>query len=246
MNLLRSLLFTIGSLIVLIVVATLGLLSAPFPFHTRFAVISSWAKFVLWWLELTCNVRYVVEGIENIPKDNVIVFCKHQSTWETLILQKLLPPQVWVLKRELLWVPVFGWGLALLKPIGIDRKAGRRAIDQIVRQGISRLEDGEWVVIFPEGTRVAPNERKRYGIGGAVLAEKSAYPVLPVAHNAGEFWARRKFIKRPGTIRLVFGPIIDTKGKSAQQINAEAESWIEGKVDELSPGLRPTVDKAGE
>lgn len=238
---LRSLLYTVGSLLVLPVVVVLGLLSAPFPFHTRFAVITSWAKFCLWWLALTCNIRYEVEGAENIPDRNVIVFSKHQSTWETLIFQKLLPPQVWVLKRELLWVPVFGWGLALLKPIAIDRGAGRRAVGQIVQQGTERLKDGEWVIIFPEGTRVAPTERKRYGVGGAVLAEKSGYPVLPVAHNAGEFWGRREFIKRPGTIRIAFGPLIESQGKSAQQINAEAEAWIEAKVDEISPGLRPPL-----
>lgn len=236
---LRSLLFAVGSLLVLPLVVIAGLLSAPLPFHARFAVISSWAKFSIWWLELTCNIRYVIEGAEHIPAQNAIVFSKHQSTWETLIFQKLLPPQVWVLKRELLWLPLFGWGLALLKPIAIDRGAGRRAVVQIVKQGTQRLRDGEWVIIFPEGTRVAPNERKRYGIGGAVLAEKSGYPVLPVAHNAGEFWARRKFVKRPGTIRIVFGPLIDTQGKSAQEINAEAEAWIEAKMDEISPGLRP-------
>lgn len=238
---LRSLLYTVGSVLALPVVVLLGLLSAPLSFHTRFAVISGWAKFCLWWLGVTCHIRYVVEGAEHIPEQNVIVFSKHQSTWETLIFQKLLPPQVWVLKRELLWVPVFGWGLALLKPIAIDRGAGRRAVDQIVKQGTQRLQDGEWVIIFPEGTRVAPSERKRYGVGGAVLAEKSGYPVLPVAHNAGVYWGRREFIKRPGTIRIVFGPLIDSQGKTAQQINAEAEAWIEAKVDEISPGLRPQL-----
>ncbi|MEW5756713.1 MAG: lysophospholipid acyltransferase family protein [Pseudomonadota bacterium] len=232
---LRSLLFSIGSILALSVVVFVGFFCAPFSYRIRYGWISQWARFNIWWLRVTCKLDYVVEGRENIPQEPVIVFCKHQSTWETLIMQVLLPPQVWVLKRELLWVPVFGWGLALLKPIAIQRGAGRKAVFQIVDQGVQRLRDGQWVVIFPEGTRVAPGERVRYGIGGAVLAERSGgFKVLPVAHNAGEYWGRRQFIKRPGTIKIVFGPLITTEGKTAAEINAEAEAWIEGAAAEIS------------
>ncbi len=232
---LRSLMFSIGSILALIVVVLVGFFLAPFSYAIRYGWISQWARFNIWWLRITCNIDYVVEGGENIPKEPVIVFCKHQSTWETLIMQVLLPPQVWVLKRELLWVPVFGWGLALLKPIAINRGAGRKAVTQIAEQGTQRLRDGQWVVIFPEGTRAAPGERVRYGIGGAVLAERSGgFKVLPVAHNAGEFWGRRQFLKRPGTIKIVFGPLITTAGKTAAEINAEAEAWIENTAAGIS------------
>ncbi len=215
---LRSLLFALGMWLSTLIIAPLAVFTFPFPFATRYAFISQWACFNLWWLRLTCRLDFDVRGRENIPSGNAIVFRKHQSAWETLALQKIFPPQVWLLKRELLWVPFFGWGLAMLEPIAIDRGAGRKAVEQLVRQGKERLADGRWVVIFPEGTRVPPGQTGRYGIGGAVLAAKSGYPVVPVAHNAGEFWPRRGFIKRPGTISVVVGPAIVSRGKTAEMI----------------------------
>ncbi len=230
----RSLAFTIGSVIALVIVAFIGMLLFPLPFKTRYAWITRWAWFNLHWLRITCGIDYVIEGKENIPNEPCIVFSKHQSTFETLLLQVILPPQAWVLKRELLWVPVFGWGLAVCRPIAIDRGAGRKAVKQIIDQGVQRLKAGQWVLVFPEGTRVPPGESKKYGIGGAVLAEKSGYPVLPVAHNAGEFWRKKQFVKSPGTIRVVFGPLIQAQGKDAQAINAEAQAWMEAKSAEIS------------
>lgn len=224
---LRSLLFALGMGLSTLLFAPLAVLTFPFPFTVRYAFISRWARFNLWWLRLTCRLDYRVHGRENIPAGNAIVFCKHQSAWETLALQEIFPPQVWLLKRELLWVPFFGWGLAMLEPIAIDRGAGRKAVEQLVRQGGERLINGRWVVIFPEGTRVPPGQTGRYGIGGAVLAAKSGYPVVPVAHNAGEFWPRRGFIKRPGTITVVVGPVITSEGKTAEAIKEEAREWIE-------------------
>lgn len=230
----RSLLFALGMWLSTLVIAPLAVLTFPLPFAGRYAFISQWARFNLWWLRITCGLTYRVQGHENIPPGNAIVFCKHQSAWETLALQRIFPPQVWLLKRELLWVPFFGWGLAMLEPIAIDRRAGRRAVDQLVRQGKERLGNGRWVVIFPEGTRVPPGQTGRYGIGGAVLASASGYPVVPVAHNAGEFWPRRGFIKRPGVITVAVGPPIESRGKDPDVIKEEAKIWIEGQCREMS------------
>lgn len=231
---LRSLIFWVMMLLSTLVLAPLTLLSFPFPFRIRYATATQWARFNLWFLRLSCGLRYRVEGREHIPEDAAIVFAKHQSTWETLALQRVFPPQVWVLKRELLRIPLFGWGLAMLEPIAIDRGAGRKAVEQLVEQGCKRLSDGRWVIVFPEGTRTAPGHKGKYRIGGAVLAERSGARVVPVAHNAGEFWPRHSFIKYPGEIRMVIGPAITTDGKSAADILAEAQAWIEATVDQIS------------
>lgn len=234
MLVLRSLLFSFGMGISTLVFAPLSLMTFPFPFAVRYRFISQWAHFNLWWLKKTCRLYYRVSGEEHIPASNAIILCKHQSAWETLALQQIFPPQIWLLKRELLWVPFFGWGLAMLEPIAIDRKSGKKAMRQLLEQGTERLRAGRWVVIFPEGTRIAPGKKGRYAPGGAMLAEHSGYPVVPVAHNAGEFWPRRGFIKRPGVIQVVIGPVIESKGKSSAQIIAAAEEWIENTMREIS------------
>ncbi len=234
MMFLRSLLFSTGMLTSTMVIATLAMLTLPLPFDYRFRFISQYARFNVWWLKATCGIGFVVRGQEHISAENGIVMCKHQSTWETLILQRLFPSQVWVLKRELLWVPFFGWALALLEPIAIDRGAGRKAIKQLVTQGKAKLAQGRWIVVYPEGTRTPPGVRGRYALGGAILAEHSGYPVVPIAHNAGEFWPRRRFIKSPGTIQVVIGPAIQTRGRKAQAINQEVEDWIEGVMAEIT------------
>jgi len=232
---LRSLLFSLGMWVSTVVIATLAMFTAPLPFTTRFRFISQFARFNIWWLEKTCNIRYEVSGREHIPTTgNGIVLCKHQSAWETLVLQLIFPAQVMLLKRELLWIPFFGWALALLEPIAIDRSAGRKAMKQLIEQGKKKLADGRWVIIYPEGTRTVPGTRGKYAPGGALLAEHSGYPVVPVAHNAGEYWPRRGFLKRPGTIRLVIGPVIDTQGLKAQQINQQVEDWIEGTMGRIT------------
>lgn len=234
MTWLRSVLFT-GIMIVSVpFYAIPGVLVLPLPFPLRYGYFRRWASIMIWLLGVLCKLKYEVKGQENIPDGAAIIFSKHQSTWETLALQQIFPPQVWVLKRELFWVPFFGWALMSLGSVAIDRKAGRKAIRQIVDQGIHRLKQGRWIVVFPEGTRVAPGVRKRYGIGGAVLAEQSGYPVVPVAHNAGEYWPRRGLLKKPGTIKVVIGEPIETKGCSAEDINKMAEQWIEAKVAEIS------------
>lgn len=218
-----------------VIAAIVVLLMFPFTLRLRQQFINRWVRFILWWLETTCRLRYVVSGAENIPgRGPAIVFAKHQSTWETFALQRIFPSQVWVAKRELLWIPFFGWGLALMKPIAIKRGTGRAAVMQLIRQGKARLQEGLWVIIFPEGTRVPPGERRRYRVGGAILAEHSGYPIVPVAHNAGEFWPRHSFIKHPGTVQVRIGHPITPAGKSAQQIMQTAETWIESTMAEIT------------
>ncbi len=224
---LRSLLFYIGLIPAGLVFSTLALLLLPLPYQLRYQVLIRLGRFAIWWLEKTCQVSYQVQGLENIPTTPAIVLSKHQSAWETIACQQIFPMQVWLLKRELLWLPMLGWLLASLKPIAIERKNLRQSLQRIIEQGKQCLAQGLWIVIFPEGTRVAPGEKKRYGIGGALLAEKSGYPVVPVAVNSGQFWPPKSFIKRPGTIQVIIGPVIESTGKSYKEINAKAEKWIE-------------------
>jgi 1-acyl-sn-glycerol-3-phosphate acyltransferase len=218
-----------------IIIATLGtVIGWALPKDSIHWIDNSWSRINLWAQEKICGLKYRLHGRENIPDESCIIFSKHQSAWETIALISLIPgPKAWVLKRELLSVPFLGWVMYYFKPIAIDRKSRHKAVDQIVVQGTQRLQSGKKVFIFPEGTRVAPGTRKRYGKGGAILAERSGYPVLPIAHNAGVFWRRRDIIKYPGTIDVRIGPLIDTKGLKATEINQAAEHWIESTVDSL-------------
>lgn len=227
MVLLRSLLFYAGLVLATLVFAPLSLILLAFPFRLRFRIMSQWSVFNLWWLGVSCGLRHEVTGLENIPDGPCIIMCKHQSAWETLALQLIFPAQVWVLKKELLWIPIYGWALATMEPIAIDRASGMRALRQIVDKGKPRLDKGLCVVIFPEGTRIAPGQRRKYQPGGGMLAAQSDYPVVPVAHNSGCFWPRHSLKKRPGTIRMVIGPPIDPKGRTAAEITREVENWIE-------------------
>lgn len=232
--LLRSLLFSLGMILSTGILASLVVLSFPLPFAKRYRLSQVWTRFNLEWLRFTCRIDYQLSGVEKLPDRPVIVMAKHQSTWETLFLQQYLPPVAWVIKRELLWLPFFGWALALLRPIAIDRRAGAPAVKQVLRQGVEHLRQGQWVLIFPEGTRTAPGARKRYGLGGAVLAARSGCPILPVAHNAGEFWPRGSFLKHPGTVQVVFGPLLDSAGRSPQELNQQVEEWIEATMARIS------------
>lgn len=234
---LRSLIFFTGMLLSAIVYTPVALAAWPLSPVTRSNLIGWWAKMIVVWLRLTCGLRHRVVGLENLPAEPCVILSKHQSAWETIAYQAIFPAQAWVLKRELLWIPVFGWGLAATRPIAIDRKAGVRALDDVVRQGIERLNGGRYVVVFPEGTRMPPGERGRYNPGGAMLASRAGAPVVPVAHNSGSFWSRRGFLKRPGVIEVRVGPPIEVQGKRPKQINAEAEAWIEAQMPELEAGL---------
>lgn len=231
---LRSLAFSMGMILSTGLLASLIVLSFSLPFAFRYRLSWYWTRFNIWWLRVTCRIDYRLSGVEHVPDRPVIVMAKHQSTWETLFLHQFLPPVAWVVKRELLWLPFFGWALALLRPIAINRQAGASAVKQVLRQGVNHLRRGQWVLIFPEGTRTAPGVRKPYNPGGAILAAHSGCPILPVAHNAGEYWPRGRFLKRPGTVQVVFGPLIESTGRKPQELNQQVEDWIEGVVTQIS------------
>ena len=233
LNLVRSIafnvLFYLNTLFWLIV----GLPTFFMPYRAIIWVAKTWGRVNLVLLRVA-GIDYELRGTEKIPPGPLIVASKHQSTWETLTLNFWFTPQSWVVKRELLWAPIFGWGMRMMNPIALDRGAGRKAIEQLVEQGRERLEKGRWIIIFPEGTRIAPGKKGRYRIGGAVLAERTGYPVTPVAHNAGEYWPRRQFIKKPGVIQVRIGPRIESEHKTAQQILSEAERWIESEMANIT------------
>jgi len=234
MQVIRSLLFSITMILATALVSIFLILSVPAPFIVRSRIGRVYASFMVGVAKTLCGIKYQVRGIENIPESTAIIFSKHQSTWETYALQLFFPAQTWILKRELMWVPLFGWGMAVLKPIAIDRSSGRKAIKQIIENGKKRLDEGIWITFFPEGTRVAPGQYKRWGVGGAILAENSGYPVVPVAHNAGEYWGRRKFLKKPGTIQVVIGPPLNPQGLKASEINQQLEQWMNAAMSEIS------------
>jgi len=234
--------FLFGQVISTVTFAMLGFAVAPLSFERRYAVITNWTHFNLWWLRITCGLRHEILGFENIPSMPSVILCKHESAWETLALQTVFCPQSWVLKRELLNIPFFGWGLRLLRPIAIDRSAGRKALQSLIKEGRDRLRSGCWIVVFPEGTRVPPGTKRSFQKGGAALAKRTGTMVTPVAHNAGDFWPRHGFLKFPGVIRLAIGPGIETQDRSIDQINEMAKQWIDTCVADLrtsDAALRP-------
>ena len=230
----RSAIYWLGFLLSTIIVGIAVIIAWPLPGDTSLHVARQWGRINLFMLKWICGLDYRIEGKENIGEQNAIVLCKHQSTWETISLHVIVPCGRWVFKRELLKIPIFGWALACTDPIAIDRSAGKKAVMQLVNKGIEKLKRGKWIIIFPEGTRTAAGTNTRYKIGGAVLAAESGYPVLPIAHNAGEFWPRHSFIKYPGCITVRIGELIESEGKNAQQILDETKSWIEAQVQEIS------------
>jgi len=233
MNLLRSTLFAIVQAFLTVVFSLLALLTFPIKPFSRYRIIFLWNHIVVRLARMICGIRYEIKGLENMPDRPVIVMAKHQSAWETIALPTLFPPMSIVIKKELLMIPFFGWGMRMASPIAIDRKAGKEALKQIVAQGKARIAEGFWVLIFPEGTRVKAGEVGRYGIGGAWLATHTNTPVLPVAHNAGEVWPKNSFLKRPGTITVSIGPVISSEGKKADVLNEEVKSWIETEMKQL-------------
>jgi 1-acyl-sn-glycerol-3-phosphate acyltransferase len=233
MIILRSALFALLQALLTIVFSIIALLTFPFRPMTRYRIISQWNRLVIWLAQAICGIRYEIRGLENLPATPVIVMAKHQSAWETIALPIFLPPQAIVIKRELLSIPFFGWGFRMLSPIAIDRRSGKEALRQIVAQGKARLGQGFWVLIFPEGTRVAPGEVGHYGIGGAWLATHTQTPVLPIAVNAGEVWPKNALLKRPGKVTLSIGPVMESEGLKADELNRKVRDWIEAEMERL-------------
>jgi len=227
MDRIRSTLYLAFMWLTIPIATTIFLIAYPIPYKYRSKLISSWSTITLSVLSFICGLKFEVIGKENIPDKPCIIFCKHQSTWETMALQTLFTPQVWVMKRELMWIPFFGWTLASMRSIAIDRSNGKKALRQIIEIGTKRLEEGNWVVIFPEGTRKRPEDKPDYKIGGAMLAAKSKYDVLPIAHNAGEYWPKGQYVKKPGTVKMVIGPVIKSDELSTKQIKQASQDWIE-------------------
>jgi len=209
------------------------LLLRPFGRRAAFGSARAWGRLIAWLARNLCDLHYTVEGRENMPADAAIVMSKHSSAYETIMLLLIVPWHCWVLKRELMWAPFFGWGLAALGPIAIDRSAGRSAVEQVVEQGTKRLAEGSWVVIFPEGTRMAPGETRRYGISGTLLAQAANRPLVPIAHNAADFWLRRGLRKKPGVVRFVIGRPVSAAGRHPREVNDELQSWVEATVAQL-------------
>lgn len=216
-------------------------------YETSYKILVPWTSFNLWWLKVTCGVKYNILGEENVDfKHNGIILANHQSTWETLFIPAYFPPISWVLKKELFKIPLFGWALARIKPIAIDRNAGSSSMDQVKVNGKIRLDEGNWVCLFPEGTRVKPGHTARYKMGGALLAEHCAkdsedgigYPVYPLSHNAGECWPRHSFIKYPGTITVSIGVPFSVENLAPVEINARVKKWIEAEAEKMPPAIK--------
>lgn len=238
---------TVFLLLATLITAPAGLLvtlAVVLPMSWRFRIIAVWRTGFMALCKYVLGLDYRVIGRENIPTVPSVVLAKHQSAWETIGLQAIFPPLVFVLKKSLLLIPFLGWAFAAIKMISIDRSAGKNALRQVVKQGRDRLRAGYWVIVFPEGTRMTPGETRRFKSGGSQLAVSAGVPAVPVAHNAGEFWARNAFVKKPGLITVSIGPAIDTAGKSAEEVTLLAEQWIEGEMRRLSPHRYAAAENA--
>ncbi len=236
MLILRSLVFQFYFFATVCIASLMIFLLWPFPFRWRCAIARAWGQSMLYVGRLVCGLDYVIEGVENIPAVPSVIMIKHSTVFETYAQLAVFPPQAWVVKRELRWVPIFGWGLAAMQPIAINRSARRTAMTQVITQGRERLNRGIWITIFPEGTRVPPGQTKKYGVSGAALAREVQCPIVPVAHNAGDFWPRRGLKKKPGLIRFCIGPPIDPAGRPPKETILIVQDWIETRMRAISAG----------
>jgi 1-acyl-sn-glycerol-3-phosphate acyltransferase len=240
----RSLLYTTLLFLTTMAFGVVVLASAllPLTIEQRYVIPRTWGQFECWLASVICGIGYVVEGQQNLPKEPFVSLWKHSTAWETMAQMFVVPTASWLLKREVLWIPIIGWAVSTYRPIAINRRAGHSAVNQVVKQGRERLAAGMGVVVYPEGTRVAPGEVRKYGISGALLAVEAGVPVVPIAHNAGYFWRRRSLLKKPGTIYVVIGPPIDTRGLEPRQVNERAQQWIEATIAEIiqRPGGKPS------
>jgi 1-acyl-sn-glycerol-3-phosphate acyltransferase len=243
MQAIRSLVYTTLMALTTGVFGVIVLISAllPLTIEQRYVIPRTWGLFLTWLAGAICGLKYTVEGQENLPQQPFISLWKHSSTWDTFAQMFVVPPAAWLLKREVIWIPIVGWAVSTYKPIAINRSAGHSAVNQVVKQGRERLASGMGIVVYPEGTRVAPGETRRYGISGALLATQTGTLVVPIAHNSGYFWRRRSIMKKAGTIRVVIGPPIDPTGMDPRELNAQAQQWIEARIAEIvtQPGGKP-------
>lgn len=236
MNFIRSAAYLLVLAVITPIIAFAMAVVMPFTQRSvPFALAKLWTQLAIFFLRVICGIKHEIRGAENLPSTPAIVMAKHQSAWETVFFVTYFPEQTWVVKQELLNVPFFGWGLAMLKPVAIDRSAGKDSLVQVEEQGGQRLKDGLWMMIWPEGHRNPPDKKGRYKIGGAWLAAKTNTPILPVAHNAGTYWPRHWFWKTPGTVTMSIGPLIQPKGREPNEILAEVENWIESEMHRISP-----------
>lgn len=243
MQWIRSLLFTTLLFITTLAFGVVVLIAAmlPLTLEQRYVIPRNWGLFLTWLARVICGIEYVVEGRENLPDRPFISLWKHSSAWETLAQMFVVPPASWLLKREVLWIPVVGWAVKTYKPIAINRSAGHSAVNQVVKQGRERLAAGMGVIVYPEGTRMPPGQTRKYGVSGALLAAETGAPVVPIAHNSGYLWRRRGLLKKAGTIYVVIGPPIDPQGKDPREINELAQRWIETTIEQIvtRPGAMP-------
>jgi 1-acyl-sn-glycerol-3-phosphate acyltransferase len=232
---LRALLFYLFGFSAAFLFSLLALLLFWAPQSWLWRLVNAISRLLIWAGEFFCGMKVEFEGKENIPDEPCVIMIKHTTTLEVYAYVPLFPRTCWVLKREILWIPVIGWAIGLLfRPIAIWRSTKSTAVRQVIRQGRERLADGYLVTIFPEGTRVPPGETRRYGVSGAALAMETGVPIIPIAHNAGDFWRRREFAKRPGTVRFVIGPPISAQGRRPRETNEVVQDWIEGRMREIS------------
>ena len=233
---LRSVLFLLFQAVTVVPYGILCLLMAPLPLHVRYRVTTGWPRIVLWAARVICGIRWQVKGWENLPNGPAVLLSKHQSTWETFFYISYMPKELcFVFKRELLWVPFFGWGIGLLKMIHIDRSQGRDAFESVVQQGQRKLDEGRWIIMFPEGTRIPRGRRGKYKSGGSRLAIRTAAPVIPMAVSSAACWPKRPWIKRPGLITVSIGPPIASDGLSPEQLSTAVEHWIEAEMRRIDP-----------
>lgn len=246
MGIIRATLYQLFLLVTVIPYAFACLLWAPLPLDWRYRLTVGWPRLALWGARVILGIRWQTKGWENLPDGKAVILSKHQSAWETLFFPGHMPRQVcFVYKKELHRVPFFGWGLALLRMIPIDRSKGRDAFEQVIRVGQQRIDEGRWPLLFPEGTRTAPGTTGRYKMGGALLASRTGTPVIPVAHNAGECWRRNAFVKTPGLVTVSFGPPIDPAGLTPEELNQRVQEWIETEMRVLNPERYAGISTTG-
>jgi 1-acyl-sn-glycerol-3-phosphate acyltransferase len=234
----RSALFLLFQLVTVIPWSFVCIVCAPLPLPTRYKITMKWVKACIWGAEHICGIRWQIKGEENLPDKPVLLLSKHQSTWETLFYPAYLDRELtYVFKRELLYLPFFGWGIGLLEMIHIDRKKGSTAFDDVVRQGTEKLAGGRSVIMFPEGTRIPPGKAGQYKTGGARFAVGTGATIVPIAVNSGECWPKKAFIKTPGLITVSFGPPIEPAGRTPDELNRQVRDWIETEMRQLSPHL---------